>query len=194
MTAFGVHVITVPFAALFHTIPEVPQDYGGVNVLSRMLDGLGFRYRWATDGLVAEDLAFTPGQGAMTLGELMLHLRQLVCWVSVNVQASRDGREAVAWSDACAHLPEVGNDASALSGQVLLSIATLRGDLLAMGDAELPKVRLLASSGPDHRPFWNAINGPLSDFLTHVGQVNAWRRMMGKPGPPIDVFRGEPKE
>ena len=34
--------------------------------------------------------------------------------------------------------------------------------------------------------------GPYADFLTHVGQVAAWRRQAGSPAPRADVFRGEP--
>lgn len=161
-------------------------------MLARLLDGLGFRYRWAADGLVPDDLTFSPGHEAMTVGELLLHMRQLVCWVGANVSAGRGGREPVPWSDACAHLADPGDAPKELSEQVLQAIATLQEDLLALGDAGLGDVRLLASSGPDLRPFWNAINGPLADFLTHVGQLNAWRRQMGNPAPRVDVFRGRP--
>ncbi len=184
--------MATPFADRYHTLPDPPGDFGAVTVLSRLLDGLGFRYRWAAAGLVAGDLSFTPGHGAMTLGELLLHMRQLVCWVGVNVSASQKGREPVRWSEACAHLPDVGNDPDALSEQVLQVIATLQTDLAQLGDERLGDVRLLASSGPDLRPLWNAINGPLADFLTHVGQLNAWRRQMDNPAPRVDVFRGRP--
>jgi len=30
-------------------------------------------------------------------------------------------------------------------------------------------------------PFWYWINGPLSDALTHVGQINSWRIIAGNP-------------
>ncbi|MCK5671198.1 hypothetical protein KAI10_07435, partial [Candidatus Bathyarchaeota archaeon] len=41
-------------------------------------------------------------------------------------------------------------------------------------------------------PVWNLINGPLSDALTHVGQIASWRRMNGNPIPGARVFHGEP--
>lgn len=186
--------MATPFADRYHTLPDPPAEFGAATVLARLLDGLGFRYRWAADGLAPTDLAFTPGHGSMTVGELLLHMRQLVCWVGVNVNASREGGDPVRWSDACAHLPDPGADPQALSEQVLQAIAQLREQLLDMGDERLADVRLLASSGPDLRPLWNAINGPLADFLTHVGQLNAWRRQMGKPAPRVDVFRGRPLE
>jgi hypothetical protein len=45
----------------------------------------------------------------------------------------------------------------------------------------------------DH-PIWYLINGPLADALTHVGQINAWRRLAGNPCPKVSVFLGLPPE
>jgi hypothetical protein len=36
------------------------------------------------------------------------------------------------------------------------------------------------------------INGPLADALTHVGQINAFRRLAGNPTPKARLFTGEP--
>ena len=38
-------------------IPEAPNEYTVGGVVSRMIDGLGFRYYWATEGLRSEDLS-----------------------------------------------------------------------------------------------------------------------------------------
>jgi len=38
---------SLPYA----TIPEAPQEYTAGSVVSRMIDGLGFRYYWATEQL-----------------------------------------------------------------------------------------------------------------------------------------------
>ena len=43
-------------------------------------------------------------------------------------------------------------------------------------------------------PVWNIMNGPLADALTHVGQINAWRRLNGNPVAPAAVFTGTPPE
>lgn len=181
-----------PSESSYQSLPEPPVETGAVTVLVRLLDGMAFRYRWAVEGLAPDDVAFTPGHGAMSLGQLLLHMRQLVCWVGDNVRAGRAGVEPVAWSDAGAALDDPGEDPQALAGQTLATIVSLRGDLLALGDDGLGVIRLLGSSGRDTHPFWNAINGPLADFLTHVGQVNSWRRLMGRPAPRADVFRGRP--
>lgn len=179
-------------SAEYQTIPDPPGNPCAVTVLARLVDGMAFRYRWATEGLAPDDLHFTPGAGAMTLGELLIHMRQLVCWVECNVRAGRDGAAPVVWSEACAGLDDPGDNTAALTRQTLETLAALRAGLLALGDGGLDAVRLLGSSGPDERPFWNAINGPLADFLTHVGQLNSWRRLLGRPAPRADVFRGLP--
>ena len=44
----------------FQDITEYPTSFTGENILARMVDGLGFRYFWATEGLREEDLAFRP--------------------------------------------------------------------------------------------------------------------------------------
>ncbi len=36
------------------------------------------------------------------------------------------------------------------------------------------------------------LNGPISDALTHVGQVNSFRRLSGNPVYGANVFTGTP--
>ena len=52
--------MNLPYA----TIPDAPADYTSGNMLSRMIDGLGFRYHWVSEGLRAEDLAYRPSEDA----------------------------------------------------------------------------------------------------------------------------------
>ena len=42
----------------FHTIPDYPSDFSSGNILGRMVDGLGYRYYWATHDLRDEDLTY----------------------------------------------------------------------------------------------------------------------------------------
>jgi hypothetical protein len=44
-------------------------------------------------------------------------------------------------------------------------------------------------------PFWNLINGPISDCLWHVGQVVSFRRASGNPlSDKISVLTGKARE
>jgi len=64
----------------------------------------------------------------------------------------------------------------------------LRETLISMSDEELMKISI------DNRPFWHIINGPISDALTHIGQINSFRRLAGNPTPKANVFVGLPPE
>jgi hypothetical protein len=151
----------------YEQIPEYPPAYDGVGVLVRMIDGLGFRLRWATEGLGDEDWAFRPSAGTMSIAELVSHIRDLIEMVG----------------DALGLMPnEERGDGDPLE-QSLEFLMRLR--------------RVLLDDPPDldaqpikEFPFWHAINGPLADALTHVGQINSFRRLAGHPAPRVNVFRG----
>ena len=58
----------------YYEIPDYPSEYNQGTVVARMIDGLGFRYYWATEGLRDEDLAFKPSEEARTTGGTVDHL------------------------------------------------------------------------------------------------------------------------
>src|SRR3954467_9891593 len=58
----------------YREIPAPPDNYTAGAVASRMLDGLGFRFYWATEGLRPEDLAFKPGPNTRTSEETVAHI------------------------------------------------------------------------------------------------------------------------
>jgi hypothetical protein len=81
--------------------------------------------------------------------------------------------------------------AGELRTKTLVLARALRDRFAGMTDEDLRRCAICLSSG-EAFPFWNFLNGPLADSLTHIGQVLSWRRIMGKPGPSADVFRGLP--
>ncbi len=165
--------------ASFQTIPDPPALLSAGAVLGRMADGIGFRFRWATEGMRGEDLAFKPADGCMTLGELLAHILELLSWVAESI-----GIEP-RWE-----LKDSG-DYAAVRGRVLELAALVSGRFKAMSDAEVSGCRIKSSRG-DTQPVWNMVNGPLSDSLTHIGQILSWRRIAGSPAAQADVFRGCP--
>lgn len=46
----------------YKQIPEYPEQYTSGNVIARFIDGLGYRYYWATEGLREQDLAYKPSE------------------------------------------------------------------------------------------------------------------------------------
>jgi hypothetical protein len=161
----------MPEDAAFHSIPGVPARICAAALLVRLVDGLGFRFRWATEGLTESDTTFRPSPASMSIGELVEHVWGLVNWVSISVSGIRSEKPA---------------EFPALRIKVLDMLTQLRADLSARADADLQDVTI------DGLPFWHIVNGPLSDALTHVGQINAFRRLAGNPTPRANVFLGVP--
>ena len=155
----------------YHHIPPDPDDVSGITVLVRLLDGLGFRFRWSTEGLSDDDYEFRPASDCMSIGELVGHVWGLVNWVSLSVGLDEFER---------------GDDVSITRERVLEIIYALREALRSMSDEDLGDITI------DERPFWHIINGPIADALTHVGQINSFRRLAGKPTPKANVFIGSP--
>ncbi len=163
----------------YTTLPDPPASMGAGAVLSRLCDGIGFRYRWATEGLVAKELGFSPGPGCMTLGELLGHILELLEWIAANL-----GMEELPTAAA-------GDDPDALRRRTIGLAAALSARFKKMSEGDLDAVRIRSSRG-DSLPVWNVVNGPLADSLTHIGQVLSWRRLAGSPPAPADVLRGRP--
>jgi hypothetical protein len=78
------------------------------------------------------------------------------------------------------------NEPLLIRKDILEMIYVLRESLISLTDEELSRVTI------DGNPFWYIINGPLADALTHVGQINSFRRMAGNPAPKARVFLGAP--
>jgi hypothetical protein len=146
-------------------------------ILVRLADGLGFRYHWATKGLRDEDYEYQPSPDSMSMRQLLGHIYGLVNWFLQSL-----GEETQP-------LPEAPG-LQEIRGFTLDKISRIRSRLLETSPEQLVKLRIRNRGG--EYPFWNMINGPLSDALTHVGQVNSWRRLNGNPVPAHNVFLGRP--
>lgn len=155
----------------FYQLDSYPTQVSGPAVLVRLLDGLGFRFRWATHGLTERDYAFSPGQGSMSIGQLVGHIWGLINWVSLSVIGQ--GEEQ----------PETPQEQRA---HTLRMLFRLREHVALLDDESLAAITIR------DLPFWHILNGPLADALTHVGQINVLRRLSGNPTPQARVFTGEP--
>ncbi|UCG45415.1 MAG: hypothetical protein JSV58_01135 [Candidatus Bathyarchaeota archaeon] len=156
---------------LYYRIPEYPEKLSGASILVRLLDGLGFRFRWSTEGLREEDYKFRPAPDCMSLEELVRHIWGLINWVCKSMQLDKIGKH---------------NDILDVRSNTLEMIYTLREVLLSLNDIELVAIQIR------EKPFWHIVNGPIADALTHVGQINSFRRLSGNPTPKARVFNGLP--
>jgi len=168
----------------YKEIPSYPQQYTAANVAARMVDALGFRYYWATEGLRAEDIIFKPNNDARTIRETLTHIFDLtqVLLNSVNELAN----------DNSVNLPELTFEEMRM--QTLKNIKETSEKLLKSRDKDLNKFSMIFKRGTNKRvfPFWNALNGPLADALWHTGQVVSFRRSSGNPlNPKVNVLTGK---
>lgn len=155
----------------YDRVDEYPKRVNAVTVVLRLLDGLGFRFYWATYKLDEDDFEFTPAEGGNSIGWMVSHIWGLLNWVYLNIR----GEQAIQ--------PPSRVDQR---NHVLDLIRTIREDFTRMSDEQLAEVRI------EDLPFWHIINGPISDALSHVGQINMARRLMGKPTPEANVFKCDP--
>lgn len=151
----------------YYEIPDYPEAYTAGAVAARMLDGLGFRYYWASEGLRDEDLAFRPNDMARTTAETIDHiygLSQMI--VNATLKKSNDNNN---------ESPEMSFEEK--RKRTLLNIKTA-ADILRTSD-DISQFKLIF--GTHEFPFWNNINGPIEDALWHCGQIVSFRRSSGNP-------------
>ena len=58
----------------FKDISEYPTEINNGNIISRMINGLGYRYYWATEKLKKNDLIYRPSKDAYSTKETMVHI------------------------------------------------------------------------------------------------------------------------
>lgn len=171
----------------FREIPPPPAEVNAKTVLSRAIQGLGFRYYWATEGLRTDDLAYKPGNDARSSLETLQHIYSL--WAVIH--NSIDAKPVVSGSDPA---PE---DFATLRRETLnkLFLAT---QLLEQTDLKAEDIRIVFENYGNEKnnfPVWNLINGPLEDAVWHVGQVVSFRRASGNPfDGKANVFTGKKRE
>ncbi|WP_421765257.1 DinB family protein [Ekhidna sp.] len=163
----------------YYQIPDYPQGYDAGSVAARVVDGLGFRYYWATEGLTEGDLQFRPSEGARNVEETIDHIINLTQILANAVQEkSFDG---------------VAYDEMTFAQKRELTLENIRvaSEILKTSNAEnLEKFDMIFSSGAEF-PFWNLLNGPVADAINHVGQIITLRRTNGNPiNQNISVLQG----
>lgn len=167
----------------YYTIPDTPKTYTATTVVARMVDGLGFRYFWATEGLRDKDIAFRPSDSARSSFETLQHIYDLTLFL-INAVSNKPT------DFANAKLPD---SFAELREQTLQHIQRA-SEILKQPDARLENFDMVfkGQSGKESDfPFWNVINGPISDALWHIGQVVSFRRSSGNPIPEgVDVLTG----
>ena len=171
----------------YYEIPEYPVNYTAGAVAARVMDGLGFRFYHATDGLTEENLEFQPSENARTMGQTIDHILGLTR-TTLNAVNQRP-------TDFTTEQPELTYEEKRLE---ILSNIRAASKILKQStaaDMESYKIIFISNNGTTEFPFWNQLNGPIADALWHVGQVVTFRRSAGNPfNSKASVLRGKVRE
>lgn len=177
----------VEIDSFYYQIPHYPDSYSAYTVAARMIDGLGFRYYWATQGLSEKDLDFSPAEGSRTSRETLDHilgLSNVVRNAAFGVpNSSRSSEENIPWAEK--------------RNQTLINLKEASLHLRSIEHADMNDMKMVFQRGDTQNsfPFWNVLNGPLADAIWHVGQVVSYRRLSGNPfDSNVNVLTGKKRE
>jgi uncharacterized damage-inducible protein DinB len=171
----------------YHQIPEYPAKMTAGTGIARVIDGLGYRYYWATKDLTSKDLNYEPGNEGRKSEDVLDHLYGLSIVIKNATQNAPNIRPApasnLAWEDK--------------------RVATLKNfqvasdKLKSSTDEEVANFSIIFKRGEQENKVsvWHLMNGPIADAIYHVGQIVSYRRSAGNPmNPFVNVFTGKTRE
>ncbi len=168
----------------FYEIPDFPGDYSSGNVLARMIDGLGYRYHWASEGLTETDLNYKPSEEGRTTLQTLEHIHGL----TLTIKNAAAGKPTVRNSNPQSY------DYKELRELTLQNLMEARTSMINKTAEELESMLLSFQSGDQTSdfPLWILINGPIADAIYHTGQIVSFRRSSGNPvDSKMNVFTGK---
>lgn len=179
LMAFGLGAFAQSHDTLpYREMPDYPDSYNAAKMASRMVDGLGFRFYWATEGLRNTDLAFRPTEEARSVNETIDHILSMTFMLVNSVNQVNDK-------------PEEGLSFDEKRAMVLHHLKTT-SELLQKSNAEDLKSYTIKLNNGETLPFWNFVNGPIADCIWHCGQIASFRRLSGNPfNPKVSLLRGK---
>lgn len=166
----------------YHQIPEYPEEYTSGNVNARYIDGLGYRYYWATKDLTNENLSYRPSQEGRTIQETLEHLYGLSVMI-LNGTTSSENTSPL----------KKDYSYKELRSRTLLNFKKASNQLADKSAQEIAALKIVFGTGDTVQevPFWHMFNGPIADAIYHTGQIVTLRRSAGNPmNPNVNVFMG----
>lgn len=169
----------------YESIPDYPDTVTQGLLLARMLDGLGYRYYWATNSLTQTDLDYNISEDSRPALETLEHLQGLSKTIlnmfegKANIRP-QPPKDSISWEQQRAN--------------TLNNIKTASDIARSLNDTQVSDLKIVFKRGDNESsfPLWNAINGPIADAIYHVGQIVSYRRASGNPlDPRVNVFMGK---
>ena len=167
----------------FSKIPKAPKEISSSTITARMIQGLGFRYYWATEDLTTKDLLYRPSEDAKSNYETLEHIYSLALMINNATNSTPN----------ILPLKEMPNNFESLRKETLNQLEIACANFLATGENDIESMNIIFKRKNDQSsfPIWNLINGPISDAIYHTGQIISFRRTSGNPVPKgVNVFLG----
>ncbi len=168
----------------FYEISNYPESYSEAEIVGRMIDGLGFRYYWATEGLTEEDLNFRLPNDSRSSIETIVHiydLSNMILNTALNTPVEKKSIEGMEFKE--------------IREKTLFNLKEASDIFKKTKNFDDYSIVFLRNSKKVEYPFWNQLNGPIEDAVWHCGQIVAFRRASGNPiSKKISVFTGKVRE
>ncbi len=167
----------------FEEIPAAQEQYTSGNMVKRMVDGLGYRYYWATEGLRPEDIDFSPSADSRNVRQTLEHLFGLSDMIVNAAKNAPNIRPA----------DYTGMSFEELRAGTLQNLKVASDLYQGKSAEEISMLEVIFESQGGRRafPFWQMLNGPIADALYHTGQIVSYRRVSGNPmNSKVNVFMG----
>ena len=167
----------------FKDISEYPTEINNGNIISRMINGLGYRYYWATEKLKENDLIYRPSKDAYSTKETMVHIFTLSKTVYNTTLSKINERPDI----------DIPVDYESIRNETLQFLEKASKNFSNLNSEELDQMKIKFIRGGTIKsfPIWNLLNGPIADAIYHTGQIVSFRRTTGNPiDSSVNVFMG----
>ncbi|MFD1063427.1 hypothetical protein ACFQ1Q_09240 [Winogradskyella litorisediminis] len=164
----------------YYELPEYSEKFTAGTLAARMVDALGFRFYWATKDLTEKDLVYKLNADGRSAEETINHiydLSKIIVNSTLKKSNSRGKKDEMAYED---------------KRSATLKNLKIAADILRESD-DISEYNIIF--GEQKIPFWNQINGPISDAIWHCGQLAVYRRATGNPiNPKVNHFTGKVRD
>ena len=167
----------------FKDISEYPNEINNGNIISRMINGLGYRYYWATEKLRENDLRYRPSNDAYSTKETMVHIFTLSKTLYNTTLSKINERPDI----------DIPSDYENIRNETLQFLEKASKNFSNLNSEELNQMKIKFNRGGTIKsfPIWNLLNGPIADAIYHTGQIVSFRRTTGNPiDSSVNVFMG----
>ena len=167
----------------FKDISEYPTEINNGNIISRMINGLGYRYYWATEKLKENDLIYRPSKNAYSTKETLVHIFTLSKTVYNTTLSKINERPDI----------DIPGDYESIRNETLQFLEKASKNFSNLNSEELDQMKIMFNRGGTIKsfPIWNLLNGPIADAIYHTGQIVSFRRTTGNPiDSSVNVFMG----